>query len=149
MLSERFDVASNPEFLREGTAVSDFLHPDRIVLGTETERAAELLRKIYEPLSSGFYYQLPQAVPRPRSETDPPPVLLTSTRAAEAHCRHSARAPLSHLQPILRGAVLPGSSGINLAEVVAPGTTALRPPMPVRLRPVTHLMESLAAARPQ
>jgi UDPglucose 6-dehydrogenase len=92
--SERFDVASNPEFLREGTAVSDFLHPDRIVLGTETERAAELLRKIYEPLSSGFYYQLPQAVPGPRSETDPPPVLLTSTRAAEI-IKHASNAFLA------------------------------------------------------
>ena len=44
-----FDVASNPEFLKEGVAVSDFLRPDRIVIGTETERAADLLYKIYRP----------------------------------------------------------------------------------------------------
>jgi UDPglucose 6-dehydrogenase len=43
-----FDVASNPEFLREGTAVSDFLEPDRIIVGVETERAREILEKIYE-----------------------------------------------------------------------------------------------------
>jgi UDPglucose 6-dehydrogenase len=45
-----YDVASNPEFLREGSAVEDFLHPDRIVVGVESPRAAELLREIYEPV---------------------------------------------------------------------------------------------------
>jgi len=43
-----FDVASNPEFLREGSAVYDFLHPDRIVIGVETDRAKDFLTKIYE-----------------------------------------------------------------------------------------------------
>jgi UDPglucose 6-dehydrogenase len=43
-----FDVASNPEFLREGTAVSDFLNPDRIVIGVESERARDILVNIYE-----------------------------------------------------------------------------------------------------
>jgi UDPglucose 6-dehydrogenase len=43
-----FDVASNPEFLREGSAVSDFLNPDRVIIGVETERAKEILVKIYE-----------------------------------------------------------------------------------------------------
>lgn len=43
-----FDVASNPEFLREGTAVSDFLEPDRVVIGVETERARDIMVKIYE-----------------------------------------------------------------------------------------------------
>jgi len=45
-----FDVASNPEFLREGSAVHDAFHPDRIVVGVESERAARLLREIYEPI---------------------------------------------------------------------------------------------------
>ncbi len=43
-----FDVASNPEFLREGSAVSDFLNPDRIIIGVETERARDILEKIYQ-----------------------------------------------------------------------------------------------------
>ncbi len=45
-----FSVASNPEFLREGTAVEDFLHPDRIVIGVEDERTESQLREIYRPL---------------------------------------------------------------------------------------------------
>lgn len=43
-----FDIASNPEFLREGSAVTDFLNPDRIIIGVETERARDILVKIYE-----------------------------------------------------------------------------------------------------
>ena len=46
---ELFDVTSNPEFLREGTAVVDFLHADRIVIGAATESAANLLKSIYYP----------------------------------------------------------------------------------------------------
>ena len=45
-----FDVASNPEFLREGSAINDFMHPDRIVVGTDSERARDVLREIYRPL---------------------------------------------------------------------------------------------------
>ncbi|MBI3615653.1 MAG: UDP-glucose/GDP-mannose dehydrogenase family protein [Candidatus Omnitrophica bacterium] len=44
-----FDVASNPEFLREGSAVNDFLHPDRIVIGVESKKAQDLLKELYRP----------------------------------------------------------------------------------------------------
>jgi UDPglucose 6-dehydrogenase len=47
-----FDVASNPEFLREGSAVNDFLHPDRVVLGVESERAKEKLLELYKPIDA-------------------------------------------------------------------------------------------------
>jgi len=45
-----FSVASNPEFLREGAAIADFKHPDRIVVGAQDDRAQEVLREIYRPL---------------------------------------------------------------------------------------------------
>ena len=46
----KFDVASNPEFLREGAAIDDFMHPDRVVVGVQNDRAAEVMRDIYRPL---------------------------------------------------------------------------------------------------
>ena len=46
-----FDVASNPEFLREGSAIGDFMRPDRVVIGCETDRAREVMRRLYRPLS--------------------------------------------------------------------------------------------------
>ena len=45
-----YDVASNPEFLREGSAITDFMHPDRVVIGADSDRAAEVLRELYRPL---------------------------------------------------------------------------------------------------
>jgi len=47
----KFDVASNPEFLREGSAINDFMHPDRIVIGVESKQAREILINLYKPLN--------------------------------------------------------------------------------------------------
>ena len=48
----RFDVASNPEFLREGSAIEDFMHPDRIIIGVESKKAKEMLLELYRPLGA-------------------------------------------------------------------------------------------------
>jgi UDPglucose 6-dehydrogenase len=45
-----FDVASNPEFLREGSAINDFMRPDRVIIGVDSDRAEEILRELYRPL---------------------------------------------------------------------------------------------------
>ncbi|GER06373.1 UDP-glucose 6-dehydrogenase [Kordiimonadales bacterium JCM 17843] len=47
---KEWDVASNPEFLREGAAITDFMHPDRVVVGTTSERAQNVMRELYRPL---------------------------------------------------------------------------------------------------
>jgi UDPglucose 6-dehydrogenase len=89
-----FDVASNPEFLREGTAVCDFLYPDRIVVGADSERAAELLQEIYRPLTSGEYYGRADSIPGPFDSLVTPPLLLTSTKSAEI-IKHASNAFLA------------------------------------------------------
>jgi UDPglucose 6-dehydrogenase len=91
-----FDVASNPEFLREGTAVTDFLYPDRIVVGVESERAAEVMRQIYGPLTSGWYYGRGDAIPRPEAAKDkaPPRLIITSSKSAEL-IKHASNAFLA------------------------------------------------------
>jgi len=88
--AQRFDVVSNPEFLREGTAVSDFLHPDRIVVGAASERGADLLRRIYEPLTSGRYYGQPGVC----STAHPATLLVTSVQSAEI-IKHASNAFLA------------------------------------------------------
>jgi UDPglucose 6-dehydrogenase len=89
-----FDVVSNPEFLREGTAVVDFLHPDRIVVGADNERAAAVLNNIYAPLTTGEYYERPDAIAGCCTAAEPPPLLLTSTKSAEI-IKHASNAFLA------------------------------------------------------
>ena len=70
--SAEFDVCSNPEFLREGSAIEDFMRPDRVVIGTDSERATEILRALYRPLN---LIDVPIAV------MDPPTAELTKYAA--------------------------------------------------------------------
>jgi UDPglucose 6-dehydrogenase len=70
----KFDVASNPEFLREGCAIYDFMHPDRIVIGVETKKAEDLLTALYKPLKA--------------------PILVTDIKSAEL-IKHAANSFLA------------------------------------------------------
>lgn len=91
---QNFDVVSNPEFLREGAAISDFLHPDRIIVGAGSERSAELLRRIYAPLTSGGYYSTTGAWPGKCSSARPAKLLVTSVQSAEI-IKHASNAFLA------------------------------------------------------
>ncbi len=59
-----FDVCSNPEFLREGAAINDFMRPDRVVIGTESERAVEIMRALYRPL---YINETPMVITSPET----------------------------------------------------------------------------------
>jgi len=74
-----FDIASNPEFLREGSAVADFLNPDRIVIGVEKEGSADTLKKIYEPIIN---HQFDPNLREP-SSPHPVPLVVTDIQSAE------------------------------------------------------------------
>jgi UDPglucose 6-dehydrogenase len=91
---DSFDVASNPEFLREGTAVTDFLYPDRIVVGADTARCAAVLREIYAPMTGGGYYRNQDAIPAPNGSLIPPPIIVTSAKSAEL-IKHASNAFLA------------------------------------------------------
>jgi UDPglucose 6-dehydrogenase len=115
---ESFDVASNPEFLREGTAVTDFLFPDRIVIGCDTERSADVLREIYAPLTDGSYYQRADSIPQPDRATMPAPIIVTSTKSAEL-IKHASNAFLAMKISFINAvASVCESVGANVNQVV-------------------------------
>ncbi|MBI3405026.1 MAG: UDP-glucose/GDP-mannose dehydrogenase family protein [Acidobacteria bacterium] len=76
-----FQVASNPEFLREGTAVSDFLHPDRIVIGVDNGEAEKQLRQIYQPILDQSFRCAVHQGKCPSSAK--PPFVVTTINSAE------------------------------------------------------------------
>jgi UDPglucose 6-dehydrogenase len=75
-----YDVASNPEFLREGSAVEDFFHPDRIVVGVESPQAASAMREIYEPI---LERQFTCPVHASCEKRPAPPLVVTDINSAE------------------------------------------------------------------
>jgi UDPglucose 6-dehydrogenase len=89
-----FSVASNPEFLREGTAVTDFLYPDRIVIGVDDDFSASLLQEIYRPLTSGDYYRQSNAIPFKGETRAKAPIIVTTAKSAEL-IKHASNAFLA------------------------------------------------------
>ena len=94
-----FDVVSNPEFLREGTAIHDFMHPDRIVIGAESERAANTVTDLYKPLNA--------------------PILVTNIETAELikHASNSFLAlKISYINAIANICEKVGADVVKVAE---------------------------------
>jgi UDPglucose 6-dehydrogenase len=115
---EQFDVASNPEFLREGTAVTDFLFPDRVVIGCDSDRSAEVLREVYSPLTEGSYYKRADAIPQPDRASIPAQIIVTSTKSAEL-IKHASNAFLAMKISFINAvASVCESVGANVSQVV-------------------------------
>ncbi len=94
-----FDVVSNPEFLREGTAIEDTLHPDRIVIGSDSKRAIEIIKKIYSPIKA--------------------PLIITNIKSAEL-IKHASNAflatKISFINSVARICELTGADVEEVAE---------------------------------
>jgi len=94
-----FDVVSNPEFLREGTAIEDTLHPDRIVVGADSEKAIEIMKKIYSPIKA--------------------PLIITNIKSAEL-IKHASNAflatKISFINSVARICEISGADVDEVAE---------------------------------
>ncbi len=113
-----FDVASNPEFLREGTAVTDFLYPDRIVIGADSGAAAGLLKEAYASVIQGSYARERGALPMPDSARAVPQVIVTSARSAEL-IKHASNAFLAMKISFINAvATICEAVGANIDQVV-------------------------------
>ncbi len=89
-----FDLAANPEFLREGSAVTDFLYPDRIVIGSSNPQASRVLREVYLPLTDGSYHASQTRIPQPDDGCSPAQLIETSPASAEM-IKHASNAFLA------------------------------------------------------
>ncbi|HUO61436.1 MAG TPA: UDP-glucose/GDP-mannose dehydrogenase family protein [Candidatus Acidoferrales bacterium] len=89
-----FEVVSNPEFLREGTAVIDFLYPDRIVVGCDSGRGHAVMREIYKPLIDGSYYMRANRLSGPPATEMNGRYIETSAKSAEL-IKHASNAFLA------------------------------------------------------
>jgi UDPglucose 6-dehydrogenase len=83
----KFRVASNPEFLREGTAVGDFFHPERIVVGCEDAESEQQLREIYRPILKGEFHC---PVHQPKCPPGPVTTFLVTTIASAELIKHAS-----------------------------------------------------------
>lgn len=114
-----FSVASNPEFLREGTAVTDFLYPDRIVIGADDDWSVSLLEQIYRPLTSGAYYQRSDAIACPAYPQSAAPLIVTKANSAEL-IKHASNAFLAMKISFINAvANISEAVGADIAEVCA------------------------------
>lgn len=114
---KQFDVASNPEFLREGSAIDDFLHPDRIVVGVEYPRAERLLRELYEPIVN---HAFTCSIHGDCGDTGLVPFLVTDIQSAEL-IKHASNSFLATKISFINGvADLCELVGANV-ELVAEG----------------------------
>jgi UDPglucose 6-dehydrogenase len=117
--SEHISVASNPEFLREGTAVTDFLCPDRIVVGVDDQESARLLETIYAPLTTGSYYQASDAIRSDGAAYTSARLIATSTKSAEL-IKHASNAFLAMKISFINAvANISESVGADIEEVCA------------------------------
>lgn len=111
-------VVSNPEFLREGSAVTDFLYPDRIVIGADSEYAASFMNSLYQPLVEGTYGSEASAVPPPPRARVPAKMVVTSTRSAEM-IKHVSNAFLAMKISFINSvAQICEAAGADIGEVV-------------------------------
>ena len=116
---ENFDVVSNPEFLREGTGVYDFLVPDRIVVGAATPRSIRVMRELYEPMTSGSYYLRNDALFKRDPTLKSPQLLVTSIKSAEI-IKHASNAFLAMKISFINGVSnVCEAAGANIDEVSA------------------------------
>jgi UDPglucose 6-dehydrogenase len=117
---EEFDVVSNPEFLREGSAVTDFLYPDRIVVGTDSERATRIMKELYAPLVDGSYAQTSTAVPASDGRSRPH-YIETTPQSAEL-IKHASNAflamKISFINAVANICEAAGADVLDVAEGV-------------------------------